>query len=79
MCTLKHVTKSFGDIEIVEDTGAEIDRGDKIALIGANGKGKSTLLRMIAGTEEFTGERIWGHNVEEIFLCAAPVGSTEHQ
>ena len=69
LCTLKHVSKSFGDLVIMEDTGAEIDRGDKIALIGANGKGKSTLLRVIVGNEEFTGERIWGHNVEESFYA----------
>ena len=69
ICTLKHVTKSFGDIKIVENTAAEINRGDKIALIGANGKGKSTLLRIVAGTEAFTGERIWGHNVEESFYA----------
>jgi ATP-binding cassette subfamily F protein 3 len=66
---LKNVTKRFGDLVIMEDTGAEIDRGDKIALIGANGKGKSTLLRVIVGNEEFTGERIWGHNVEESFYA----------
>lgn len=69
LCTLKHITKSFGDIKIVENTGAEIDRGDKIALIGANGKGKSTLLRIIADVEQFKGERIWGHNVEEAFYA----------
>lgn len=69
LCTLKHVTKQFGDLVIMKDTGAEIDRGDKIALIGANGKGKSTLLRVIVGNEEFTGERIWGHNVEESFYA----------
>ena len=69
LCTLKHVTKRFGDLTVMEDTGAEIDRGDKIALIGANGKGKSTLLRVIVGNEEFTGERIWGHNVEESFYA----------
>jgi ATP-binding cassette subfamily F protein 3 len=69
VATLKHVSKSFGDIKILEDTGAEIDRGDKIALIGANGKGKSTLLRIIAGTESFTGDREWGHNVEESFYA----------
>ena len=69
LCTLKHVSKSFGNIKIIEDTGAEIDRGDKIALIGANGKGKSTLLRIIAGEEQFTGERIWGHNVEDAFYA----------
>ena len=69
VATLKHVSKSFGPTKILEDTGAEIDRGDKIALIGANGKGKSTLLRIIAGTESFTGDREWGHNVEESFYA----------
>ncbi len=67
---LKEVSKSFGNLKIVEDAIAEIERGDKIALIGANGKGKSTVLRMIAGTEEFTGgERVWGHNVDESFYA----------
>jgi len=69
ICTLKHVSKRFKDIQIVEDTGAEIDRGDKIALIGANGKGKSTMLRIIAGTEPFEGQREWGHNVVESFYA----------
>jgi ATP-binding cassette subfamily F protein 3 len=69
LATLKHATKQFGALTIVENASAEIDRGDKIALIGANGKGKSTLLRMVAGVEPFTGERIWGHNVEESFYA----------
>ncbi|MFN7687088.1 MAG: ABC-F family ATP-binding cassette domain-containing protein [Sphingobacteriales bacterium] len=69
ICTLKDVTKLYGNLRIVEETGAEIDRGDKIALIGANGKGKSTLLRIIAGTETCDGERIWGHNVDESFYA----------
>jgi len=69
LATLKHATKKFGPLTIVENATAEIDRGDKIALIGANGKGKSTLLRMIAGTEPFAGERVWGHNVEESFYA----------
>ncbi|HMG81852.1 MAG TPA: ABC-F family ATP-binding cassette domain-containing protein [Ferruginibacter sp.] len=69
LCTLKNVSKSFGDLVIMENTGAEIDRGDKIALIGANGKGKSTLLRVIVGSEEHTGERVWGHNVDESFYA----------
>jgi ATP-binding cassette subfamily F protein 3 len=66
---LKDVSKFFGPVRIVEHTSAEIDRGDKIALIGANGKGKSTLLRIIAGTETFEGQRIWGHNVQESFYA----------
>jgi len=69
LASLKHATKAFGENVIVKDAAAEIDRGDKIALIGANGKGKSTVLRMLAGTETFTGERIWGHNVDESFYA----------
>ena len=69
LVTLKHLSKNFGDIEIVKNTSAEIDRGDKIALIGANGKGKSTLLRIIAGTETFEGDRTWGHQAEESFYA----------
>ena len=66
---LKNVSKSFGDNVIVENTSAEIDRNDKIALIGANGKGKSTLLRIVAGVETFSGERKWGHNIDESFYA----------
>ena len=67
---LKNVSKSFGENVIIENSTIEIDRGDKIALIGANGKGKSTLLRIIAGVESFTnGDRRWGHNVEESFYA----------
>ncbi len=66
---LKDVSKSFGNITILEHASAEINRGDKIALIGANGKGKSTMLRIIAGQEPFSGDRRWGHNVEESFYA----------
>ena len=69
LVTLKHLTKRYGANTIVENGAAEINRGDKIGLIGANGKGKSTLLRIIAGVETFEGERIWGHNVDESFYA----------
>jgi ATP-binding cassette subfamily F protein 3 len=69
LVSLKHATKRFGDLTIVENSEAEINRGDKIALIGANGKGKSTVFRMIAGTEPFEGERNWGHNVDMSFYA----------
>jgi ATP-binding cassette, subfamily F, member 3 len=66
---LKDITKAFSNNMIIDHSGGEIDRGDKIALIGANGKGKSTLLRIIAGVETFGGDRKWGHNVEESFYA----------
>ncbi|HEX8356236.1 MAG TPA: ATP-binding cassette domain-containing protein, partial [Segetibacter sp.] len=69
LVSLKNVKKQFGDNVILDGAVAEIDRGDKIALIGANGKGKSTLLRIVAENEPFEGERIWGHNVDESFYA----------
>ncbi|OMP77332.1 ABC-F family ATP-binding cassette domain-containing protein [[Flexibacter] sp. ATCC 35208] len=69
ICTLEEVTKKYGNLTILDQASAIINRGDKIALIGANGKGKSTLLRVIAGTEEMEGERIPGHNVVDSFYA----------
>lgn len=69
ICSLEHLSKKFGDHVIVEHAHAEINRGDKIALIGANGKGKSTVLRIVAGTESYDGKRQWGHNVMESFYA----------
>ncbi|MCC9135242.1 ribosomal protection-like ABC-F family protein [Pontibacter silvestris] len=60
---LEHMSKSYGDKVIFKNTNVHIERGDKIALVGANGKGKSTLLRIIAGTEPIKGNRELGHNV----------------
>ena len=66
---LKGVSKKYPSQAILENAFAEIERGDKIALIGANGKGKSTLLRIVAGMESYEGERVWGHNVDESFYA----------
>ena len=66
---IKDMSKAYGDIEIFEEADCSIERGDKIAFIGANGKGKSTLLRIIAGTEPFEGERQLGYNVEMGFYA----------
>ena len=66
---LENVSKSYPNVRILEKAEAVIEKGDKIALIGANGKGKSTLLRIIAGTEPFSGQRETGHNVTETFFA----------
>ena len=67
--TLDKVSKAYGDLTILKNTAARIERGDKIALIGANGKGKSTLLRIIAGTEVGQGLRVEGHNLIKAFFA----------
>jgi len=61
--SLENVSKAYGDLQILKGTNAVIERGDKIALIGANGKGKSTLLRIVAGEEPVGGECKIGYNV----------------
>ncbi|TWR27791.1 ABC-F family ATP-binding cassette domain-containing protein [Mucilaginibacter achroorhodeus] len=68
--TLEHITKKYPGIDILDDAEAIIEKGDKIALIGANGKGKSTLLRIVAGADQdFTGTAQTGHNVTQTFFA----------
>ncbi|MES2654146.1 MAG: ABC-F family ATP-binding cassette domain-containing protein [Bacteroidota bacterium] len=73
------VSKSFPDIDIVKHANARIERGDKIALIGANGKGKSTLLRIIAGVEKYEGDAKLGFNVRDAFYAQHQLESLGQQ
>lgn len=66
---LENISKAYGDLQILKNTSIGIERGDKIALIGANGKGKSTLLRIVAGTEKHEGKVQTGHNVINSFYA----------
>jgi len=66
---IENATKKYPNIDILENAEAVIEKGDKIALIGANGKGKSTLLRMVAGVEKFDGTCETGHNVTTTFFA----------
>jgi len=64
------LSKSCPNLEILDDTNALIEKGDKIALIGANGKGKSTLLRIVADADhDYQGTSIKGHNVSQTFFA----------
>ena len=68
--TMENLGKSYPSIEILDHAEAVIEKGDKIALIGANGKGKSTLLRIAAGADkDFTGMVQTGHNVTQTFFA----------
>ncbi|SEM93123.1 ATP-binding cassette, subfamily F, member 3 [bacterium A37T11] len=67
---MEHVSKRYPGLEILNDTEAVIEKGDKIALIGANGKGKSTVLRIVAGADkQFEGLCETGHNVSQTFFA----------
>jgi ATP-binding cassette, subfamily F, member 3 len=61
---LKHVRKAYGPIVVFDNASVHIERGDRIALVGPNGTGKSTLMRMLSGEEgPDRGERHLGHQV----------------
>jgi ATP-binding cassette subfamily F protein 3 len=59
-----NLTKHYGDKRVLDDVSFTIERGDRIALVGANGAGKSTMIRMLSGLEQPTSGTIrLGHNV----------------
>lgn len=66
---LRNIDKAYGTKEILKASEGTIMRGDKIALIGANGLGKSTLLRIVAGEESHQGSCEAGHNVTPAFFA----------
>jgi len=61
---LNHVSKSYGEKNILNDINLLIPRGEKIAFVGRNGEGKSTLSKIIAGVLDYTGEVKLGHEVK---------------
>jgi len=68
--TMENISKSYPNLEILKHTDALIEKGDKIALIGANGKGKSTLLRIVADADnDYEGTSTKGHNVSQTFFA----------
>ena len=61
---LNHVGKSYGDKVILKDVNLLIPRGEKIAFVGRNGEGKSTLSKIICGVLDHEGEVKLGHEVK---------------
>ena len=60
----KDISKSFGDKNILNSVNINIERGEKIAFVGQNGQGKSTLAKILVGELESKGEVRLGHNVQ---------------
>lgn len=61
---LSNVSKSYGEKQILENLNLLIPRGEKIAFVGRNGEGKSTLSKIIAGVLDYEGEIKLGHEVQ---------------
>jgi len=75
VCEISEFSKEYktqeGNVNIVFDNAGplKIERGDKIALAGKNGEGKTTLAKLIVGIEKFNGESTLGHNVELVYYA----------
>lgn len=74
LITIEHLTKSYTERLLFDDTSFAINEGEKVGLIGINGTGKSTLLRIAAGLEEpDEGTVVRGRNLDIRFLSQTPV------
>lgn len=63
VCLAEHVSKSYGDVEVLKNVDMMLDRGEKVAFVGKNGEGKTTFAKIIVGHLEYEGKCELGHNV----------------
>lgn len=71
---VEKVSKTYGEKELFNNISLGINSGDKIGLIGVNGTGKSTLLKIIAGIEEpDEGQVVKGKGIELAYLAQTPL------
>ena len=74
LLTLEHVTKSYTDRILLNDVAFGINENEKIGVVGINGMGKSTLLKIVAGIESFEeGKMSMGNHVKICYLPQTPV------
>jgi ATP-binding cassette subfamily F protein 3 len=62
--SLKHIGKSYDDLTVLEKINLEVVKGDKLAFVGKNGEGKSTLAKIIVNEIDFTGDLELGHQIK---------------
>jgi ATP-binding cassette subfamily F protein 3 len=66
----KKVSKAYGDHVVFADGDLIVERGDRLSLVGINGAGKSTMIKILAGAETVTsGEYILGHNAQPDYFA----------
>ena len=66
----RKVSKAYGDHVVFADSDLIIKRGDRLSLVGVNGAGKSTMIRILAGAEAVTsGEYTLGHNAQPDYFA----------
>lgn len=78
LLTMEHITKSYTDRVLLDDVAFSINENEKIGVIGVNGMGKSTLLKLVAGVEECdAGQISMGNHVKISYLPQTPVFKEE--
>ncbi len=74
LLTMEHITKSYTDRVLLDDVAFSINENEKIGVIGVNGMGKSTLLKVVAGVEECdAGQISMGNHVKICYLPQTPI------
>ena len=59
MVEATQISKEYGDLKVLQHIDLMVDRGSKIAFVGQNGQGKSTLAKIIVGDLEAKGDSSW--------------------
>lgn len=67
--SMEHVTKAYGDHVVFENIAMEINRGEKVAFVGKNGEGKSTMVKCILGEIPFDGQLKIGYGVKIAYFA----------
>ncbi|OQR40579.1 ABC transporter ATP-binding protein, partial [Aliarcobacter cryaerophilus] len=69
LLTVKNICKSYGDKVVLNDISFTLEKGDKIALIGPNGVGKTTLCEILVGNlQADSGEVLWGATIQNSYF-----------
>ena len=70
MLRLERVTKIYPTGEVLKDVTWEVRPGDRIGLVGVNGAGKSTQIKIIAGLEEVSSGKVVRQGIRELPICS---------
>ena len=77
MIKIEHLSKNFGDLEVLKDINLEVKEGEVVCIIGPSGSGKSTLLRCINQLETPSGGEIYYEGVPKALLFDEPTSALD--